>query len=205
MPGLGIVAAVLGVVLTIGKMKESLEVLEHSVGAAMLGTFLGVLLCYGFVGTLAAWMELRTKEVQAPNGWWRARRWWACPWGCRLRWRWSQPAGPFLVTTAPALTNWKGPSAVARGKQSGKVVVRRSEEEEEGHHGGSWKVAYADFLVEYNLVQVIKGEPGFADSYLAQAKTVRTPLTGKPGQPKRYPIVLGQASPRGVQARLADV
>jgi chemotaxis protein MotA len=65
LPGLGIVAAVLGVVLTMGKMKESPEVLGHSVGAALVGTFLGVLLCYGFVGPLAAKMELRTKEVQA--------------------------------------------------------------------------------------------------------------------------------------------
>lgn len=113
---------------------------------------------------------------------------------------------------------------MARGKQSGKMVVVRhseEEEEEEGHHGGSWKVAYADFVtamlepdkrdriadffVEYSLVQVIKGEPGFADSYLAKAKTVRTPPTGKPDQPKRYPIALGQASPREVQARLAAV
>ncbi|MFH1035533.1 MAG: motility-associated protein [Pseudomonadota bacterium] len=61
LPGLGIVAAVLGVVLTMGKMKESPEVLGHSVGAALVGTFLGVLLCYGLVGPLAAKMELRTK------------------------------------------------------------------------------------------------------------------------------------------------
>ncbi len=65
LPGLGIVAAVLGVVLTMGKMKESPEVLGHSVGAALVGTFLGVLLCYGLVGPLAARMELRTKEMQA--------------------------------------------------------------------------------------------------------------------------------------------
>jgi chemotaxis protein MotA len=65
LPGLGIVAAVLGVVLTMGKMKESPEVLGLSVGAALVGTFLGVLLCYGFVGPLAAKMELRTKELQA--------------------------------------------------------------------------------------------------------------------------------------------
>jgi chemotaxis protein MotA len=64
LPGLGIVAAVLGVVLTMGKMKESPEVLGLSVGAALVGTFLGVLLCYGFVGPLAAKMELRTKELQ---------------------------------------------------------------------------------------------------------------------------------------------
>ncbi len=57
LPGLGIVAAVLGVVLTMGKMKEPPEVIGHSVGAALVGTFMGVLLCYGFVGPLARRLE----------------------------------------------------------------------------------------------------------------------------------------------------
>ena len=57
LPGLGIVAAVLGVVLTMGKITEPPEVLGHSIGAALVGTFLGVLLCYGFAGPLAANME----------------------------------------------------------------------------------------------------------------------------------------------------
>lgn len=52
-PGIGIVAAVLGVVLTMGKMKEGPDVLGPSIGAALVGTFLGILLCYGFVGPLA--------------------------------------------------------------------------------------------------------------------------------------------------------
>jgi chemotaxis protein MotA len=57
LPGLGIVAAVLGVVLTMGKIKEPPEVLGASIGAALLGTFLGVLLCYGFVGPLGRNLE----------------------------------------------------------------------------------------------------------------------------------------------------
>lgn len=57
LPGLGIVAAVLGVVITMGKMQEPPEVIGHSVGAALVGTFMGVLLCYGFVGPLARRME----------------------------------------------------------------------------------------------------------------------------------------------------
>jgi len=57
LPGLGIVAAVLGVVLTMGKMKEPPEVIGHSVAAALVGTFIGVLLCYGFVGPLARRLE----------------------------------------------------------------------------------------------------------------------------------------------------
>ncbi len=57
LPGLGIVAAVLGVVLTMGKMGEPPEVLGHSIGAALVGTFLGVLSCYGFVGPIGKALE----------------------------------------------------------------------------------------------------------------------------------------------------
>lgn len=57
MPGLGIVAAVLGVVITMGHLSEGKEMIGKSVAAALVGTFLGVLLSYGFVQPLAAKME----------------------------------------------------------------------------------------------------------------------------------------------------
>ncbi len=50
LPGLGIVAAVLGIVHTMGLLDQGTEVIGKSVGAALVGTFLGVLACYGFVG-----------------------------------------------------------------------------------------------------------------------------------------------------------
>jgi chemotaxis protein MotA len=56
-PGLGIVAAVLGVVITMGKIDEPPAVIGHSVAAALVGTFLGILLSYGFVGPVAKNME----------------------------------------------------------------------------------------------------------------------------------------------------
>ena len=62
LPGLGIVAAVLGVVITMGKMKEPPDVLGESVGAALVGTFLGVLMCYGFVGPMGKNLEHNTSE-----------------------------------------------------------------------------------------------------------------------------------------------
>ncbi len=65
LPGLGIVAAVLGVVLTMGKIKEPPEVLGHSIGSALVGTFLGVLLCYGFVGPMGHNLENRARDHQA--------------------------------------------------------------------------------------------------------------------------------------------
>jgi chemotaxis protein MotA len=62
LPGLGIVAAVLGVVLTMGKISEPPEVLGHSIGAALVGTFLGVLMCYGFVGPMGTNLKHTAEE-----------------------------------------------------------------------------------------------------------------------------------------------
>ena len=62
LPGFGIVAAVLGVVITMGKMSESPDVIGHSIAAALVGTFLGILLCYGFFGPLGNNLENRAKE-----------------------------------------------------------------------------------------------------------------------------------------------
>ena len=53
LPGLGIVAAVLGVVITMGALGGPPEEIGHKVAAALVGTFLGILLCYGLVGPLA--------------------------------------------------------------------------------------------------------------------------------------------------------
>ena len=50
LPGLGIVAAVLGVVITMGALGGPPEEIGHKVAAALVGTFLGILLCYGLVG-----------------------------------------------------------------------------------------------------------------------------------------------------------
>jgi chemotaxis protein MotA len=62
LPALGIVAAVLGVVLTMGKINEPPEVLGHSIGAALVGTFLGVLLSYGFVAPVGTHLEHIAEE-----------------------------------------------------------------------------------------------------------------------------------------------
>ncbi len=53
MPALGIVAAVLGVIHTMGSITEPPEVLGHLIGAALVGTFLGVWISYGYLAPLA--------------------------------------------------------------------------------------------------------------------------------------------------------
>ena len=62
LPGLGIVAAVLGVVITMGAIGGPPEEVGHKVAAALVGTFLGILMCYGLVGPLAANMTKAADE-----------------------------------------------------------------------------------------------------------------------------------------------
>lgn len=65
LPGLGIVAAVLGVVITMGALGGPPEEIGHKVAAALVGTFLGILLCYGLIGPLAQNMAKAAEEEHA--------------------------------------------------------------------------------------------------------------------------------------------
>ncbi|HKS77009.1 MAG TPA: flagellar motor stator protein MotA [Terriglobales bacterium] len=65
LPGLGIVAAVLGVVITMGALGGPPEEIGHKVAAALVGTFLGILLCYGFIGPLAGNMAKAADDEAA--------------------------------------------------------------------------------------------------------------------------------------------
>jgi chemotaxis protein MotA len=65
LPGLGIVAAVLGVVITMGALGGPPEEIGKKVAAALVGTFLGILLCYGLVGPLATRMGKIADERHA--------------------------------------------------------------------------------------------------------------------------------------------
>lgn len=62
LPGLGIVAAVLGIVITMGALGGPQEEIGKKVAAALVGTFLGILLCYGFVGPIAQNMAKSVDE-----------------------------------------------------------------------------------------------------------------------------------------------
>src|SRR3954466_6426542 len=57
MPGFGIVAAVLGIVVTMSSISGPIEQIGHHVAAALVGTFLGILLSYGFLNPLCVNME----------------------------------------------------------------------------------------------------------------------------------------------------
>ena len=60
LPGLGIVAAVLGIIITMGHLDGGPEVIGHHVAAALVGTFLGILLSYGLLAPIATTVEVQT-------------------------------------------------------------------------------------------------------------------------------------------------
>lgn len=62
LPALGIVAAVLGVIKTMGSIDQPPEILGKLIGGALVGTFLGVFLAYGLVGPFAAKLQAVTEE-----------------------------------------------------------------------------------------------------------------------------------------------
>ncbi len=65
LPGFGIVAAVLGIVITMGAIDGPVEEIGHKVGAALVGTFLGILLSYGFFGPMATKLEFMGESEMA--------------------------------------------------------------------------------------------------------------------------------------------
>ncbi|NII11507.1 flagellar motor stator protein MotA [Oleiagrimonas sp. C23AA] len=62
LPGFGIVAAVLGIVVTMASLSGGTASIGEHIAAALVGTFLGILLCYGFVGPMATAMENQASE-----------------------------------------------------------------------------------------------------------------------------------------------
>jgi len=63
LPGIGIVAAVLGIIVTMGHMDAPPAEIGHHVAAALVGTFLGILMCYGVLQPLANNAEIQETHV----------------------------------------------------------------------------------------------------------------------------------------------
>jgi chemotaxis protein MotA len=68
LPGLGIVAAVLGIVVTMGALGGPPEEIGHKVAAALVGTFLGILMCYGVLGPVSSLMTKINDDEHAYYG-----------------------------------------------------------------------------------------------------------------------------------------
>jgi chemotaxis protein MotA len=66
LPAFGIVAAVMGVVHVMGSVGAPPAVLGEMIGGALVGTFVGILLAYGFVGPVAGLLGLKLEEASKP-------------------------------------------------------------------------------------------------------------------------------------------
>ncbi|MEO8778507.1 MAG: flagellar motor stator protein MotA [Rhodanobacter sp.] len=62
LPGFGIVAAVLGIVTTMSQLGGDTSLIGEHIAGALVGTFLGILLCYGFAGPLGSAMDNKVQE-----------------------------------------------------------------------------------------------------------------------------------------------
>ena len=107
LPALGIVAAVLGVIKTMGAITEPPEVLGGMIGSALVGTFLGVFLAYGIVGPMGTRLKAdrstrtRFSITSSATSWWRI-----CT-AMRRRYRWRSAAAACRANISPASRNWK--------------------------------------------------------------------------------------------------
>jgi len=99
LPGLGIVAAVLGIVITMGALGGPPEEIGKKVAGALVGTFLGILLCYGLFGPIAAniagWRTPKASTSSASEwGFWPSCK------APRTSWRWKPRAAPSRIICA---------------------------------------------------------------------------------------------------------
>jgi hypothetical protein len=168
LPGLGIVAAVLGVVITMGALGGPPEEIGEKVAAALVGTFLGILLCYGVAGPLSSNM---TKTADEHNEYLHVLRvlllsflkgsapMIAIEMGRRAIPAHVRPsfdemeknckggAGNALKRPRHRLANPVfGNSRIHDVPRAQPIIVIKKKGGHGGHHGGAWKVAYADFV-----------------------------------------------------------
>ena len=222
LPGFGIVAAVLGIVNTMATLEGAdTATIGHKVGAALVGTFLGILVAYGFVGPIAAAMEHRAQRGSQglrgrEDGARRQRARLCAAGGDRVRaqaavqrrasdLRRPRSAPEGQSQSAPRPEDAAEPHGMQRKNERPIIIVKRKKKGGHGHHGGAWKVAYADFvtammaffLVMWLVTAVSKEQRAaifdyFKNPSMEPGKSVK-PAPGQmgPGGASTSPINLG--------------
>jgi hypothetical protein len=159
LPAFGIVAAVLGVVNTMGSVGQPPAVLGGMIGSALVGTFLGILLAYGWWSRWAACWSRRWRTPARNCSASRPRCWPACR-ATRRRWPSSSAARCCSRPTAPASPSWKPREGqevsheradvelpmAGDAKKLQPIIIKRVKKGGHAVHGGAWKIAYADFV-----------------------------------------------------------
>ena len=153
LPAFGIVAAVLGVVNTMGSVGQPPAILGGMIGSALVGTFLGILLAYAVVEPLAGLMEQKVDEAlegAAVHQGHAAREHAGLRAAGRRRVR-SQGA---VLDRAADVRRTRKPRQREEGsrdmagdsKKLQPIIVKRVKRGGHAAHGGAWKIAYADFV-----------------------------------------------------------
>ncbi len=205
LPGLGIVAAVLGVVITMGALGGPPEEIGHKVAAALVGTFLGILLCYGLVGPIAQNMTKAAEEEHAclPLRLARDDDFFPERHGSDHGGGSGAQGGAGTCSAVVQGTRGGMPRCTSRGCRPGSrrgrglaimentrpIIIIKKKGGHGGHHGGAWKVAYADFVTAMmalfivlwllnssKQIQVAVG--GYFKDPTGTAKEVGSTLTG---------------------------
>ena len=160
MPAFGIVAAVMGVVHTMGSVDQPPAVLGEMIAQALVGTFLGILLSYGLIGPLASLAEQRVDEstkmfqcikmtmLASLNGYAPAI---AVEFGRKVLFSTERPSFAELEEHVRRVKASNAPRPrdprhrMSNDKDRADLHQARSAKKG-GHHGGAWKIAYADFM-----------------------------------------------------------
>ena len=156
LPGFGIVAAVLGIVDTMASIDGAdTGTIGRKVGAALVGTFLGILVAYGFIGPIAAAIEHRAHEegkafevvkmalVASVRGYAPPV---AVEFARKLLFGDVRPTFADLENHLKKKSRRLKMAEAWRAEQASRSSSSSARRPAAGHHGGAWKVAYADFV-----------------------------------------------------------
>ena len=224
MPGFGIVAAVLGIVITMTAIDGPVEEIGEKVGAALVGTFLGILLSYGFLAPLSVRMEFLGAAELA---FFRTIATLIEGFANDLPPKVALEYGRRGVGSEFRLNRERPGQPVRRGRCVVGGLIAMA-----GHGGGAWKVAYADFvtaMMAFFLVMWITAQNKavkvavaryFNDPFNSKSKTHRAQPAGstttgplEPGSvylmPTRTPgnapgVVKRHTTPRPAPLKNAD-
>ena len=197
MPGFGIVAAVLGIIITMGKIGGEAADIGESVGASLVGTFLGILLAYGILAPIAQGHDPAPGERGPVHELHPLRP-------VLLR---ARRVADHLRRVRPAQHRDGGPPRLRRDGAGGEgvsakgqpIIIKKVKKGGHGgHHGGSWKVAYADFVTAMMAFFMVMWIMGMSEeTRKGIASYFNDPTNFMEGQPKSRAILALSAAAAG--------
>ena len=172
-----------------------------------MGTFLGVLLSYGFIQPLATSMDLMHEEEVRMLEVMKAGLV-AFSKGFNPCWRWSSAEGRSSMIPAPPFRRWRGPQRDEKHEeeQESSSGSGHPDQKKKGHggaHGGAWKVAYADFVTAMMALFIVLWIVGQSKAVKETiAEYFKDPVVFARRQGRRGAF-LPDSAPPGTQSRIS--